>query len=453
MSEESDNIPDPKPVPDEHHYKANLAYKRPNQLDAKSMANIIITLSHSPRWKGVFAYDQFSGQILMHRCPPYMDDDKFTVHRLTHVDIVDTTAALEYDGLETSVAKVTDAIKSAASRNTIHPAREYLESLVWDGDARLDRMLIDYFKAREQDVDYLAAVATKWMVAGVKRIMQPGCKFDHMLVLEGAQGLMKSTGLRVLATFGRDKEIEYFTDGVRFENITHPSSIMTMQGKIIIEFAELSGMSRKEVEDIKNWITIQVDELQLKYENPVTPYPRQFILAGTTNDDAWLRDPSGNRRFLPVKCCDYIDIEGLRRDREQLWAEAVVMYKEGFDIHFDHNSKASKVAQQEQEKRLFDDVWTDSVLAFVDKLYEVTTAEIMTVLQIDTGRRDDVATRRIGRILRTAGWTRGHGWVRGGGRARRVWRNPDSSIEPKTSDLWADGDFKQQQQMEEEDGK
>ncbi len=431
---------DIKAVPQHEAWRDLLYYKKPGYIEPHSLANMVTILTYSKRWKGVFAFDLFSGEIIMQKCPPYMDDSDFVVHRLVHEDIVYTTCALEFDGLAPTTAKIVDAIKAAARKNQVHPARDYFNRIVWDGDKRLDHWLRDYLGAVEQDDDYLRAVGSKWLIAGVRRVFQPGCKFDTMLVLEGEQGIGKSRALRTLSTFGNEPAVEYFTDAVRFENITHPSSIMEMQGKMIVEFAELSGMNRKEIEDIKNWITIQIDSLQKKYENPITPLPRQFILAGTTNDDAYLRDPSGNRRFLPVKCSGQIDIEALHRDREQIWAEAVARHKQGEDIHIDPSSAVARTAQAEQEKRLIDDVWTDAVMKYVEHMKEATMNEILQAIPIEPGRRDEVVTRRVSKILRIAGWKRGY--IYHGNSQRRAWVNPDRQRAAQTGDLKLEGDWK-----------
>lgn len=390
--------------------------------EPNSLANVIILLTHSPKWKGCFAFDQFSGEIMVVRCPPWQKDSEFVVRRLAHYDIVMTAGALEYDNMNASVSRATDAIKAAAQHNTIHPVRDYFSALRWDGEPRLRTWLRDYLHADAQPAEYLQEVGTKWLVAGVQRIFRPGSKFDHMLVLEGTGGLGKSTALKMLATFGHDVEVEYFTDAIRFENIAQPGSIMGLQGKLIIEFAELAGMNRKETDDVKNWITIQIDELQMKYENAVTRFPRQFILAGTTNEEAWLRDATGNRRFLPVKCTGRVNFEGLKRDREQLWAEAVALYRQGYETFIPLGSSIEKLAVEEQATRLVEDVWTDQIMTYCNTAQHVTVNEVLAMIQVDPGRRDEVMARRVGRILRQAGWTRGQKWMNGTN--KKIWMNP-----------------------------
>lgn len=410
------------------HWKGQLLERRNGTLEPDSVANCILILQFHPHYRGVFVQDQFSDQIIVHRCPPWEKESKFRVHRLENNDIVKCTAALEYMGLKLPHNRVTNAIEVAAENCAIHPMRAYFDRIKWDGFPRLKTWLIDYANATQQPPEYTAAVGTKWMVAAVRRIYYPGAKFDHMLVLEGAQNIGKSRILRTLATIGpanpkEGEETEFFTDAIRFEMINEPSAIITMQGKLIIEFSELAGMSRKEIEEVKNWITIEKDEVQKKYKNQITTYPRQFILAGTTNESAWLRDPTGNRRFLPVKCGNQkFNIEGLRAVREQLWAEAVHLHKEGFATMIDHGSDLEAMAASEQASRMIEDVWAEPILSAIKDMRCVTTNEILQLITVDIARRDELSARRVSRILRAAQWEQKQDWIHG--RNVKRWQNP-----------------------------
>ena len=136
-------------------------------------------------------------------------------------------------------------------------------------------------------------------------------------------------------------------------------------------------------------------------------------MAGTTNEDQWLRDPSGGRRFLPVKVCDRVDFEKIKRDKLQLWAEAVELYKNGYPTHIEANSEFERISLIEQSARNVDDVWEDQIVEFLQWMTECTVAQIMEMLQIDTARRDDMTQKRIVKVLRRVGWERKQFW-RGG---------------------------------------
>ena len=179
----------------------------------------------------------------------------------------------------------------------------------------------------------MAFIGKKWLTAAVRRAFKPGCKFDHVLVMEGKQGKGKSTALKVLATFGHDVEESYFTDAIMIADIQTKDTIQKIQGSIIVELAELAGFNKKDDEEIKRWITLQHDDVRLPYARTTTRFNRQCVLSATTNSYDYLKDAIGNRRYWPVKT-ENIDLEALRADKTQLWAEAVYNFKPG--CKFDH---------------------------------------------------------------------------------------------------------------------
>lgn len=392
--------PDYEPLVPAVNWQNLLVKNSGGKLKSDSLQNAILLVEN--QYKGIFVLNEFSDEIFVIRCPPWEDPAKFKAHRLTQDDIIRMTACLECRGLAPTTKKTADAISTVAKKNAFHPVRKYFDSLKWDGISRLSKW-ISYYLGSEQNLDYLAAVGTKWLVAAVTRIYRPGAKFDHMLVLEGKQNKGKSTALRTLATFGRDEPVEYFCDSVTLDEIGEPSATAMFQGKIIIEFQELEGMKKKEDTALKRYITLQTDEVQKKYENPVTAYPRQFVLAGTTNDDCWLRDPTGNRRYWPVKVGE-IDIAALKNDREQLWAEAVALYKADYKIWLADGDPVYKLAQAEQSQRVAADPWEPHVLKFIAGRPFVTIAEILKDLMPLVASHDNAASSRVAGILKNNGW-------------------------------------------------
>jgi len=181
----------------------------------------------------------------------------------------------------------------------VHPARDYFNRLVWDGVPRLDNWLIDICGAENDDPDYLRAAGSKWMIAGVKRVFEPGCQFDHMLILEGGQAAYKSSTLRALATFGdAGLEEEYFTDTFSIKNHKDKDELLKLWGCLIIEIGEMAGFGDSDIEAVKNFITIRSDKVRLPYTKLPKVFRRQFIFAGTRNPTGGLfTDPTGNRRF------------------------------------------------------------------------------------------------------------------------------------------------------------
>jgi predicted P-loop ATPase len=190
---------------------------------------------------------------------------------------------------------------------------DYLDGLKWDGKTRIDRWLTTYGGA--DDTPYVSAVGRIMLVAAARRVRRPGCKFDEMPTFESPQGKDKSTALKVLAV-----EEDWFSDDLP---LTADSQKVIEQttGRWIVEVAELSGMRKANVEHLKSFLSRQVDRSRMAYGRLTTEKKREFIVVGTTNETAYLKDLTGNRRYWPVKT-PIFDLAALRRDRDQLWAEA-----------------------------------------------------------------------------------------------------------------------------------
>jgi predicted P-loop ATPase len=211
--------------------------------------------------------------------------------------------------------------------------------------ARLAQWTIAYLGA--DDTELNRAFGARWMISAVARIMQPGCKADHMLILEGPQGSRKSSAIKTLAG------TEWFTD--ELAEIGSKDAAQQMRGIWIIEIAELDAISRAEVSRIKAFLTRTTDRYRPPYERYIVTVPRQCVFAGSVNPETYLRDETGNRRFWPVSCGN-IDIDALARDRDQLWAEAVARYREGAIWWLDEPALVAS-AKSEQDQRYQADAW------------------------------------------------------------------------------------------------
>lgn len=201
-----------------------------------------------------------------------------------------------------------------ADQNEFHPVLNYLDGLPeWDGVPRLDKWLIDFGGA--EDTPYVRAVSRLVLVAAVRRVRRPGCKFDEMLILESPQGTYKSTAIKALCPNG-----EWFSDNFNLEGDSK-KMIEQTSGKWIVEAGELHGMSAKDHNALKQCLSSTHDEARMSYAREPQRLARQFIIIGTTNDSQYLRDHTGNRRFWPVKT-DVFNVDALLKVREQIWAEA-----------------------------------------------------------------------------------------------------------------------------------
>lgn len=191
--------------------------------------------------------------------------------------------------------------------------RDYLDALVWDGVPRIDRWLVEY--AGVEDSAYVRAVSRAFLIAAVRRVRQPGCSFDTMLVLEGAQGTGKSAALRILAISD-----DWFTDDVPMGS---QDVIEATAGKWIVEMSEIEGMGQGDVAALKAFLSARVDVgTRPAYQREAPKVPRHFVIVGTTSAAEYLKDSTGNRRFWPVHVSRSFDLDRLRADRDQLWAEA-----------------------------------------------------------------------------------------------------------------------------------
>jgi hypothetical protein len=290
-----------------------------------------------------------------------------------------------------------DVVIDLARQNKVHPVREYLDSLRWDGQQRIDHWLHAYGGA--QDNEFNSVVGAIWLQAAVRRIRLPGCKFDQLMVWEGEQGNNKSTALRILAV-----KDEWFYDDFPLGK-DGKEVIEATQGKWIIEAAELHGMSTSNVEQLKGQLSRQVDSARLAYGRLPTDVPRQFIAAGTTNGSQYLSDPTGNRRFWPVPIKRF-DLEALRRDRDQLWAEAAAREAQGLSLFLPERlwPKAAVEQRARVENHPFVDVFEAALAKFPTGKFPC--ADAWTILDLAPAQKTQANQTHIGASLRTLGYER-----------------------------------------------
>jgi predicted P-loop ATPase len=277
-----------------------------------------------------------------------------------------------------------------------HPIRERLNGLAWDGTARAETWLATYLGAA--DTAYTRAVGRAWLVSAVARVFSPGCKADHALILEGAQGAGKSTAAATIAL-----EDAWFSDEIA--DLGTKDAAQDLRGKWIVELAELSALNRGAVERVKAFMSRRVDHYRPSYGTRSQDFPRMCAFIGSTNADAYLGDETGGRRFWPVKV-GAIDIAGLKADRDQIWAEAVAGYRAGATWWLDRATEDH--ARQQQDARRIVDPWEELVLDWAEaQTGAVAVRDVMTsAIGIDYDRRDQHAQNRIARILKAAGWER-----------------------------------------------
>jgi predicted P-loop ATPase len=337
----------------------------------------------------IFRRDLFAGTNIYGACPPWNEGK--VGDEIRDIDVTNIIHWLvDKFKVEVSESKVHSAIAQISSKNAFHPVRDYLDGLEWDGKPRIDNWIENYLEGHATE-PYLSAVSRKVLCAMIARVMNPGVKFDHVLILEGTQGVGKSTAVRVLAD-------PWYSDA--HINIADKDSIVSMKSVWVMEMGELSGMRKADVDHLKEFVSRQVDRLRMPYGRLAENFPRQCIFIGTTNSDEYLKDTTGNRRFWPVKVgkCNF---RKLKRDRDQLLAEAVVAYNLGETLYL--NEREETAAQTEQAQRTFVDEWVNLVGDFLSKKQPGFDVEKFTISELcEDFTRLGIAQPKVGDQMRMA---------------------------------------------------
>jgi predicted P-loop ATPase len=321
---------------------------------------------------------------------------------LTDSDYTAVSAALARShGLSFSVQQVGAAIDATAQENAYHPIRDYLTGLEWDGVPRLDAWLHDFLGA--EDSSYTAGVGRLFLIGMVARIMKPGCKNDYTLILEGPQGLRKSSACKVLAGGSR-----YFSDSLPPVREGSKDLASHLAGKLLIEVAEMSAASRADCEALKAFLTRTEETYRPAYARTEVKQPRQCVFIGTTNRSEYLRDATGDRRFWPVKCGvsgDPCDIDGLQEARDQLFAEAFHLYQRGEKWWPDSDFEVEYI-RPEQAKRYDDHPWLGTLETHFRTHPDMREVTVSGLLNVPIGKtaagRADKAT--VKDCLQKLGW-------------------------------------------------
>lgn len=357
------------------------------------LANALIALRAA--LPELFAYDaMLCAPILLHALAK--DEVDFTPRPVTDVDVGLVQERLQHLGLK-RIAKdvVHQAVDIIASENKTHPVRDYLNSLTWDGTKRLLQFFPGYFGTEK--TEYTQAIGPMFVVAMVARILKPGCKADYMVVLEGPQGTLKSTACHVLGG-------HWFSDNLPDINAGKDAA-QHLRGKWLIEVSEMHSVGKAEAALLKSFITRTHERYRPSYGRKEVIEPRQCIFVGTTNRAAYLRDETGGRRFWPIKC-GKITVDALARDRDQIFAEAVALYRNEFKWWPDAQFEREHIKPQQAE-RYEADVWEDNIRDYVEPKTRVTVGEVgRHALGIETARIGTADQRRIAAALEQLGWKR-----------------------------------------------
>ena len=355
------------------------------------LANAITALRHSPEWKGVLAFNEFSLTPMALKPTPWG-----VVAGETWTDHEDRLTAewLQRKGILVDVTVAAQAAQTVSKDHSFHPIHSYLGGLSWDGVERLDQWLSLYLGA--QDTNYARAVGARWLISAVARVYRPGVKADCCLILEGPQGSKKSTALKTLAG-------QHFAD--ELADLGTKDSVLQTRGVWIIELSELDSLSRSEVGRIKAFMSRTTDRFRPPYSKRLIESPRQCIFAGTVNHCNYLRDETGGRRFWPV-ACGPIDIEDLVRDRDQLWAEAKARFDQGC-IWWLETTELLEAAAAEQSERYEGDPWEEVIGQWIEGRSTTSISEVLSMcLDKPRAQWTQADKNRVARCFRAFGWER-----------------------------------------------
>lgn len=401
--------------------KQRLAYKitQAGFAPKSDVVNLVTILTYDPRWAGLLVWDDFGQVLRKRREPPWHPDDKPRLYDETWSD--DDFSRMDawlrrYWAIESKAEAIRQAVYIVGRRESVNPLQDYVNGLVWDGKPRLDAWLTRYLGA--EPTEYHRLVGAKWMISCIARALEPGCKVDTIMVLEGDQGRGKSSALRALVPY-----YEWFSDTPI--DLSSKDAYVALRGRWIIEIAELASFSKAEQDRTKAFLSSPVDHYRPPYGREQVAVKRQCIFAGTVNHGVYLRDETGARRYWGVKT-GTIDLDGLREDRNQLWAEARDRFRKGETWWPSYEE--SSLFDEEQETRTEADVWEESVSAWLNtsgaqalikKQQGLTVGDLLEgALRIAPKDATRSEQTRIGYIMSRMRWGKSRRTVGGKG---RVW--------------------------------
>ena len=319
-------------------WQKELEYEKRSTVVKNTLRNLLVILNNDEKLKGI-VFNQLSDGMEIKGEVPWEHPSRFwrdadDAQLISYVDLTyGTFSARNYD----------IAVTKVADDRSYHPIREFLASLPeWDKVPRVDTILVDFLGA--SDNAYVRAVTRKTLCGAIARVMNPGCKFDTMLVLNGPQGKGKSTLISKLCG-------EWFNDSLLLNDTKDKTAAEKLQGYWILEIGELAGLKKTEIETLRGFLSRQNDIYRASFGRRATPHPRQCVFIGTTNaENGYLRDTAGNRRFWPVKTpgdAARASWEMTEEEIRQIWAEALVRYKEGEPLHLDNELAGMALKEQQ----------------------------------------------------------------------------------------------------------
>ena len=363
------------------HSQAEPRYVKP---PISSLTNLARIIGHDP------AFFEHIGHNI------FTDEVTWKFKRLT--DEMETSINMqiqEWYMMNMATERVREVVMVNAKENPYHPVRDWLRGLMWDGVPRIDLLLSTYASA--DDTPLHRQISRKWMLSAIARVMEPGCKVDTMLILVGMQGAMKSSFFSALC---HDKE--WFSDTTL--DIGDKDAFLARAGVWIYEIGELSALQGREAEPVKAFLTSRTDRFRPPYGRNIVHRDRQGVFVGSTNASEFLDDPTGARRFWPVRA-GAVDLEGVKRDHVQLWAEAMEVYQTGKERWW-FTAEEEKHLNTVRDEYQRADSWQEAIVDWLSgQMGGVTIREVLSeALHLDLREQTKAATMRAAAIVAGSGW-------------------------------------------------
>jgi predicted P-loop ATPase len=386
-------------------WEASLNWNTSGTALKPDIGNLALLLENLSEWTGVFKFDESRDKLYWAEAPPPVTglrnpqkDDP--IQDYDYIYVSQWFALHQNYRASFKKEQIRDAVMARGWANRHNSLTNHLDSLEWDGVPRVDRWLSEFLHV--EDTPYARFVGRAWLISAMARAYRPGCKADHVLVLEGRQGVGKTSTFEII---GGDWHLP---DVPRVDN---KDARGILSSAWIAEFSELAALKGVEQQKVKSFITERVDKYRPPYGHNFVVKPRRCVFAGSTNECEWIMDSTGGRRFWPVRVVK-VDFDKLNKERGALLAEARNAYREGELWYAKHDTELELLIREQQSTRVETDPWDALIEAHVrhkaanDPYWRPTLGECFHVCGVVPERQDRMGARRIGTALRALGWTK-----------------------------------------------
>lgn len=377
-------------------------------------ANIGLFVSRSDEWS--LRYDEFGARAIVESSPANgMAPARPGELDEYHVAIARNWLALEHS-MDAGKEVTLGGLVFAAKQRWYDPLKNYIRSLEWDGVPRVETWLHDYLGVKDPAA---SALGRMWLISGIARALEPGCKVDYMLVLLGGQGARKTSAMEALCA-----DTDWFQPDL--PKLDDKDAMQALQGAWIVNSDEMNAMrSADRMELAKNYLTRRWDRYRAPYARTFTTVPRRCIFVGTSNAKQILHDPTGNRRFWCVEVGEDINAAGLREVRDQIWAEARSLYEGQAQWWPDRATEAAVMDRNREQFTAYDE-WQSTIEQKCALVDVITVGELLSELRLEAGKWTPTEQRRVVGILTGMKWEQ-RGEVTIAGKRSRAWRRREGA--------------------------